>query len=258
VIGSDSEERSVNMRRSTRKILCPQPGLILAWAGYKDVAEAMALSLREDPIDLSLARSKVAAAAKERFLHVRSDPGVEHRSDMNEFVLGWYCEAERKPVGLHLPSAGSALWVEQWQYVGNPTAVSTARVVEAAISYVATERLAAEQLSLVTMKVLRDTLACAPANAGIGGDVHLATITATGPRVLEPAELRALNDAPTSGRSDVPSCCQALARVMVQETRSTRDLGLRSDIAFSHGHRNTPLCPYGVNFTVMTSPSAIA
>jgi hypothetical protein len=195
VIGSDSDESSVNIRRRTTKILCPQSGLILAWAGYKDVAQAMALSLREDPIDLSLARSKVAGTAKERFSHVRNDPDVEHRSDMNEFVLGWYCEAERKPVGLHLPSRGSALWVEQWQYAGNPTAVSTARVVEAAIAYLVTEYLAAEQLSLVALKVLRDCIAAAPASAGIGGDVQLATITASGVRVLAPDDLRAGNDA---------------------------------------------------------------
>jgi hypothetical protein len=155
----------------------------------------MALSLREDPIDLRLARSKVAAVAKERFAHIRNDRDVEHRSDLNEFMLGWYCEAERKPVGLHLPSQGSAVWVEQWQYAGNPTAVSTVRVVEAAISYVVTEYLAEEQLALVALKVLRDSIAAAPATAGIGGEVQLATITAAGVRVLAPAELRAGNDA---------------------------------------------------------------
>lgn len=195
VIGSDSEETSAGGRRSTTKLLNPHPGLILAWAGYKDVAQAMTLSLAEDPLDLTLPRSKVSQAAKDRAKHVRSDPDVEHRTDVNEFMLGWYCRAERKPVGLYLPSGGSALWVEQWQYAGSPAAVSTARIVESSIGYVVIDNLGAEQLSLVVLKVLRDSIAAAPAGARIGGHVQLASVTSDGVRVLAPAALRAGNDA---------------------------------------------------------------
>ena len=126
VIGSGSEERSAGIPRHTTKILCPQPNLVLAWAGYKDVAQAMALGLQEDPVDLRLPRSKLAGIARERFKKVRSDPDVEHRGDLNDFMLGWYCESERKPVGLHLPGRGSALWIEHWHYAGSPSAVATA------------------------------------------------------------------------------------------------------------------------------------
>jgi hypothetical protein len=195
VIGADSEERSGHTRRRTTKLVCPQTGLVIAWAGYKDVAQAMVLSLQEDPLDLALPRSQVAIAAKERFRRIRNDPDVEHRSDMNELMLGWFCESEQKPVGLHLPSQGSALWVEHWQYAGSPSAVTTARVVEAAVSYVFTESLGAEQLSMVVLKILRDTVEAAPVSAGIGGDVQLAAITAHEARVLASAELRAANDA---------------------------------------------------------------
>lgn len=195
VVGSDSEETSSTWRRSTAKLLVPQAGLVLAWAGYKDVAQAMILSLQEDPLDLTLARSKVSRAARDRVKDVRSDPDIEHRADVNEFMLGWYCAAEGKPVGLYLPSQGSALWVEKWQYAGSPTAVSTARVVESSISYVAIDDLGSEQLSLVVLKVLRDSISAAPASARIGGDVQLAAIAADGVRVLAPDELRAGNDA---------------------------------------------------------------
>ena len=44
--------------------------------------------------------------------------------------------------------------------------MATARVVEAAVSYVLTERLGAEQLSLVALKVLRGTIEAAPPAAG--------------------------------------------------------------------------------------------
>jgi hypothetical protein len=162
LIGSDSEETSSIGRRSTAKLL---------------------------------ARSKVSQAARDRAKLVRSDPDVEHRADVNEFMLGWYCRAERKPVGLYLPSQGSAVWVERWQYAGNRTAVTMARVVESSISYVAIDDLGSEQLSLVVLKVLRDCIAAAPANAGIGGAVQLAVVTARGVRVLAPDELRAANDA---------------------------------------------------------------
>ena len=187
VIGSDSEERSSGIPRHTTKILCPQPNLVLAWAGYKDVAQAMALGLQEEPLDLRLPRSKLAGIARERFKNVRSDPDVEHRGDLNEFMLGWYCESERKPVGLHLPGRGSALWIEHWHYAGSPSAVATARVAEAAVSYVVTDELGAEQLSLLALKVVRDSINSAPATAGIGGDVQLAMISSNGVHVVEPA-----------------------------------------------------------------------
>ncbi|MEA2220809.1 MAG: hypothetical protein QOJ35_3435 [Solirubrobacteraceae bacterium] len=76
------------MRRSTIKLLLPQAGLILAWAGYKDVAQAMTLSLSENPLDLALPRSQVSQAAKDRVKRVLSDPDIEHRTDVNEFMLG--------------------------------------------------------------------------------------------------------------------------------------------------------------------------
>lgn len=52
VLGSDSEERSASGRRRTTKLVVPQRDLVLAWAGYKDVAQALALSLQRARLDL--------------------------------------------------------------------------------------------------------------------------------------------------------------------------------------------------------------
>jgi hypothetical protein len=58
-----------------------------------------------------------------------------------------------------------------------------------------TENLGAGQLSLVVLKVLRDSITAAGPNAMIGGDVQLAEVTGAGVHVLDPTELRAANDA---------------------------------------------------------------
>jgi len=195
VLGADSQEANQVVKRATKKLFMPQPGLALAWAGYKDVAQALALSLREQPLNLSGRRSKIAQDANERFNAVRTNPDVEHRSEMNEFMLGWYCRAERKPVALHLQPRGGFVWVEQWHHAGTPTAIATARTVEESVSYIAIEDLGAEQLALVTLKVLRDSIAAAPTAALIGGGAQLATVTSSGVHVLKPEELRAGNDA---------------------------------------------------------------
>lgn len=165
------------MRRQTQKLLQPQAGLVLAWAGFKDVAQAMALSLQEQPLDLTLPRSKVDQAARDRFRQIRQDREVEHRTDANEFIVAWFCRAELKPVALHLMSGGAAIWVEQWQYAGNASAVATARTVEASVGYLEIDGLEAQQLSLIVLKVLRDAIVAAPPSAGIGGEVKLTTIT---------------------------------------------------------------------------------
>jgi hypothetical protein len=183
------------MKRTTHKLLQPQTGLVLAWAGYKDVAQAMVLSLSENPIDLEEPRSQIAGGLSRRFREIRDDRSVEHRSDFNEFLFGWFRRLEAKPVALHLHSGGATEWVEEWQFGGNQSAVATARTVEASISYIAVENLGAEQLSLVVLKVLRDSIAAAPPTAGIGGEIKLATVAANGVHLLEAAELRAGNDA---------------------------------------------------------------
>ncbi len=92
-------------------------------------------------------------------------------------------------------SGGAAIWVEQWQYAGNASAVATARTVEASVGYLEIDGLKAQHLSLIVLKVLRDAIVAAPPSAGIGGEVKLTTITASGVHVLEAHELRAGNDA---------------------------------------------------------------
>ena len=225
VIAADSQETVAGLRRYTTKVMIPQADLVAAWAGYKDVAQAMELSLREEPLDLAMARSRVAEAAKDRFRRIRSDPDIEHRSEFNEFMLGWYCRNERKAVALHLLGQGSAVWAERWEYAGSPKAIATARTIEAAISYVTVDDLGAEQLSLIVLKVLRDTISVAGAEAGIGGGVQLATIAVEGVRVLGPAELRAANDALDVWQE---RCAELLPGLTVPTTDAGRvDHGLR-------------------------------
>jgi hypothetical protein len=103
VIGADSQESTQVARRDTQKIFRPQVGLVLAWAGYKDVAQALALSLSENPLDLS----------------------------------------------------------------------------QACVNYIATDNLGADQLSIVALKVLRDSIVVAPPGALVGGEPQLAMITAS-------------------------------------------------------------------------------
>jgi hypothetical protein len=195
VIGADSQESSGATRRTTQKLLRPQPGLLIAWAGFRDVAQAFAISMREEPLDLSGNRSVVAKAAKERFRLIREDSDVADRSETNEFMLGWFSHVEAKPVAFHLHPQGRVVWVEDWEYAGSSLAVATARTVEASLSYLVTENLGAEQLSLVVLKVLRDSITAAGPTAVIGGEVQLAEVTKAGVHVLDAAELRAANDA---------------------------------------------------------------
>jgi hypothetical protein len=195
VIGADSQESTGVARRSTHKLIRPQQGLLLAWAGYKDVAQAFALSLQEEPLRLTNKRSEVAKAAQHRFRQIRDESEAEHRTDTNEFMLGWFSEDDAKPVALHLHPLGRFVWIEEWEYAGSPQAVSTARAVEASLSYLVTEDLTVEQLSLVVLKVVRDSIAAAGPQAMIGGEVQLASVTTSGVHLLEPNEIRAASDA---------------------------------------------------------------
>ena len=195
VIGADSQESSQAVTQSTVKLLRPHRGLALAWAGYKDVAQAMWLSLRERPLDLAAPRSEIAQEARDRFRQVRSDPDIEHRSDVNEFLLGWFSRAESRPVALHLRPLGPFEWVERWHYVGSPSAVAAAATAQACINYIATDNLGPDQLSIVALKVLRDSIDVAPPSALVGGDPQLAIVTAGGVRILGDKDLRTKNHA---------------------------------------------------------------
>jgi hypothetical protein len=186
--------RSQIARTTTRKLFVPQRDLVLAWAGYKDVAQALHLSLSESPLDLSQPRSKIAKDARERFRVIRSDPDIEHRSDVNEFLLGWFSKAESNAVALHLMTQGHFEWVERWKFAGSPSGVGAANAAQACVNYISTENLGVEELALVALKVLRDTIAVAPAGALVGDGPQLATISAEGVHILTDTDLRGAND----------------------------------------------------------------
>jgi hypothetical protein len=195
VLGADSQESTQVARGKTQKLLVPQRGLVVAWAGYKDVAQEFSLSLSEEPLDLTQPRTKIATSARERFAAIRSNEAIKHHSDSNEFILGWFCKAEQKPVAFHLHTQGRVEWVEQWKYAGTSMAIATATTARECISYIATDDLGAEQLALIALKVLRDSITVAPPGAPVGGDPLLATVTRAGVHIFEPEELRAGNDA---------------------------------------------------------------
>lgn len=224
VLGADSQESNQFARVSTQKLLMPRPGLVLAWAGYKDVAQALYLSLRENPLDLSRPRSKIANEARERFRAVRSDPDIEHRSDVNEFLLGWFCGTESMPVALHLRTQGSFGWAERWHYAGSGEAIGAAIAAQGCLNYIATDGLGAEQLALVALKVLRDSINVAPTRAMVGGEPQLATVTADGARILGAADLRAAND--TLGVWEEQSADLLIGGAEVPEDAKQIDRGL--------------------------------
>jgi hypothetical protein len=231
VIGSDSQEASGVTRRTTQKLLVPQPGLVIAWAGFKDVAQAFTLSIYEEALALSEKRSVVAKAASDRFRQIREQSDVAHRSETNEFMLGWFSEVDAKPVALHLRSQGAFTWVEDWEYAGSQLAVATARTVEASVSYLATENLATEQLSLVVLKVLRDSITAAGPQAMIGGEVRLAAVTRTPGCMYSTLQ----NSAPRatrlmSGMRGAPSSCPAPARALRGRRLRTAASGRRPDL----------------------------
>jgi hypothetical protein len=155
----------------------------------------MWLSIRERPLDLSSPRSEIAQDARERFRKIRSDPDIEHRRETNEFLLGWFSSADSSPVGLHLRSQGAFEWVERWQYAGSLGAITAAATAQACVNYIATQDLGADQLSIVALKVLRDSIVVSPPSALVGGDPQLAIITASGVRILGDKDIRAKVDA---------------------------------------------------------------
>jgi hypothetical protein len=99
----------------------------------------------------------------------------------------------RKPVALHLLSAGAAEWVDGWAFGGIALGTEIASFAVSTMRYFDPSSLTLEQGRLVALKVLRDTIETSV--EGIGGGVQMATLGRRGVGVIEATDMRRLHDA---------------------------------------------------------------
>jgi hypothetical protein len=198
VLCSDSQQtrgaRGRRLARSARKVYEPRRGLLLAAAGAQDVAQEFSLRLQRSggsPMagDRLALKSQLQAFLRE----LREDPGIEGRSDHVEFLLAWWPRQVRKPVALHLLSAGAAEWVDGWAFGGMALGIEIASFAVSSMRYIDPQRLTLDQAKLVALKVLRDTIETSV--EGIGGDAQIGTVGRAGVSVIGAAEMRRLHDA---------------------------------------------------------------
>lgn len=198
ILGSDSQQtrggRGRRLARPARKVYEPRPGLLLAAAGAQDVAQEFSLRLqRTRGLTPSTDRLQLKSRLQGILRQLRDDPGIEGRSDHVEFLLAWWPRQARKPVALHLLSAGAAEWVDGWAFGGITLGTEIASFAVSTMRYIDPAGLTLEQAKLVALKVLRDTIETSV--EGIGGGVQMATVGRRGVRVIEATDMRELHDA---------------------------------------------------------------
>jgi hypothetical protein len=168
--------------------------LLLAAAGAQDVEQEFSLRLQRSCGRSPAAdRLELKSQLQELLRGLREDPGIEGRSDHVEFLLAWSPRQVRKPVALHLLSAGAAEWVDGWAFGGIALGTEIASFAVSTMRYIDPERLTLEQAKLVALKVLRDTIETSV--EGIGGDVQIGTVGRGGVNVIGMPEMRRLHDA---------------------------------------------------------------
>jgi hypothetical protein len=198
VFCSDSRQtrgaRGRRLARSARKVYEPRHGWLLAAAGAQDVAQEFALRLRRTLGPVTDAdRLELKSQLQALLRGLREDPSIEGRSDHVEFLLAWWPRDARKPVALHLLSAGAAEWVDGWAFGGTALGIEIASFAVSTMRYLDPARLTMEQARMVAMKVLRDAIETSV--EGIGGDVQMATLGRGGVDLIEATEMRRLHDA---------------------------------------------------------------
>ncbi len=198
IVGSDSQQtrgsRGRRLARPARKVYEPRSGFLLAAAGAQDVAQEFALRLqRARGISPNTDRLQLKVRLQELLKGMREDPSIEGRSDHVEFLLAWWPSKARKPIALHLLSAGAVEWVDGWAFGGIALGTEMASFAVGTMRYIAPTELAIDQAKVVALKVLRDTIDTSV--EGIGGGVQMATVERAGVRVIEAADMRGLHDA---------------------------------------------------------------
>jgi hypothetical protein len=197
IVGSDSHEtrgaRGRRLARPIQKVYEPRPGFLLAWAGAQDAAQSFALRLaRARGLSPDGDRLDIKAHLHRILKDVRGDPGIDGRSDHVEFLIAWWSRHERKPLALHLLSAGAGEWVESWAFGGIQLGVDSASFAIGTMRYIEPEELTLEQAKIVALKVLRDAIETSV--EGIGGRVQMGTAQASGIQVIAQADMRGLHD----------------------------------------------------------------
>jgi hypothetical protein len=197
ILGSDSQQtrgrRGRRLARPAQKVYEPRPGFLLAAAGAQDVAQEFSLRLqRARGVTPDVDRLQLKSQLQSLLSKLREDPSIEGRSDHVEFLLAWWPRQARKPVALHLLSAGAAEWVDGWAFGGIALGTEIASFAVSTMRYIDPARLALEQAKVVALKVLRDTIETSV--EGIGGDVQMATVERQGVRVIEAADMQGLHD----------------------------------------------------------------
>jgi hypothetical protein len=167
--------------------------LLLAAAGAQDVAQEFSLRLqRSRDLAPKVNRLELKSQLQGVLRGLRQDPGIEGRSDHVEFLLAWWPRQERKPVALHLLSAGAAEWVDGWAFGGIALGTEIASFAVSTMRYIDPEKLTLEQAKVVALKVLRDTIETSV--EGIGGGVQIGTVGRAGVSVIGAVEMRRLHD----------------------------------------------------------------
>lgn len=224
VFASDSRETrgpaATRVARNVTKIYSPRAGFLLGWAGFANVAQALALAIgRADGLSPSLDRVEIKARLEELIAEIRA----AGETDMGEWIVAWWSEPDRAPVALQLFSTRKGQWIETWGYVGDSRPQDIAQIASEVVRFVPIASVTLEQAKVLALKVMRDTIHVGVES--IGGDVQIGAVTEQGVEIVTGADLRALSDTLNVWEEQAAALLPGAIGVPAQTT--TRDRGVR-------------------------------
>ncbi len=228
ILGSDSRQthgtQGRRIARQAQKVYEPRRGVLLAAAGAQDVAQEFALRLQRAR-GASPAADRLAMKARlQRLLsQLREDPSIEERSNYVEFLVAWWPRQSRRPVALHLFSAGAAEWIDGWGFGGAKLAAEIASFSVASMRYIDPSALSVDRAKVVALKVLRDTIEASAES--VGGAVQIGVVGREGVQLVERTDIRALHDAVDLW--EARSAALLLGGGDLPSQSNTRDRGVR-------------------------------
>src|SRR3954468_9014604 len=102
VLTSDSRESSTDEGRvagTTQKIYVARPGFLFAWSGYKYVAQAFLLAIRDAK---GLSPRSPRAEVERQLFGLLKQLQAEGKTDAGEWIIAWWCFPENAPVALQI------------------------------------------------------------------------------------------------------------------------------------------------------------
>jgi 20S proteasome alpha/beta subunit len=194
VLTSDSREASGedkgSVGGSVQKIYEPRSGFLVAWAGYKYVAQAFALAMRDaDGLSSELNRVEIERRLVALLKQLRADG----KTDLAEWIIAWWSVPEDAPLALQLFSSGTSQWVEEWDRCGSAEPRRVSRIVSETLAFVPRKTLSVEQAKMLALKIMRDTIHINPGS--IAGPPQLGAVTRSGIEIATPQDLEYLTDA---------------------------------------------------------------